>query len=480
MTASLTIDEGGPKGAEDELDASEGAPSEEEHGEEYAEEEEVERAPNRYGPAVLLTLFVCVHFGCQLALLIEALNPVRVVIRAIAFLGSGFLVAVAPGISQGTSTLRPWAFAILVIVAASITNPESSNVVACAAHIAMYASILGPIFWVRRLRVPLASFQRLIFLFWGFYTASAILGVLQTYFPGSFQPALSTVIQEQADAVREGLLIELASGARVYRPMGLSDIPGGAAYGGLYAVLLGLAMLQRERAAGLTRVFSCLSILAGGMCLYLCQVRSLLVMTGICAVTLAAVLAMSGRFSRTVAAGVVVTLGAILAFMLAYSVGGKAVTARLETLTARDATEVYYLNRGIFLEDTINRLLPMYPLGAGLGRWGMVHRYFGGGSEGLWAEIQWTAWLYDGGVPLILAYLGAIVTATWSCFRLALRSAGEELNIWAATLVAYNVGALALCFNYPFFMGTSGIEFWLLNAALLHTAHYSEEYPEEV
>ena len=33
-------------------------------------------------------------------------------------------------------------------------------------------------------------------------------------------------------------------------------------------------------------------------------------------------------------------------------------------------------------------------------------------------------------------------------------------------LVAYNVGAIALCFNYVPFIGTAGLEFWLLNAAL--------------
>jgi hypothetical protein len=41
------------------------------------------------------------------------------------------------------------------------------------------------------------------------------------------------------------------------------------------------------------------------------------------------------------------------------------------------------------------------------------------------------------------------------------------LATWAAIVTAYGVGALASCFSYPLFMSTAGLEFWLLNAALL-------------
>jgi hypothetical protein len=39
---------------------------------------------------------------------------------------------------------------------------------------------------------------------------------------------------------------------------------------------------------------------------------------------------------------------------------------------------------------------------------------------------------------------------------------------------SYNVGALAICFNYPLFEGTGGIEFWLLNMAVLCAAQNAE------
>ena len=79
---------------------------------------------------------------------------------------------------------------------------------------------------------------------------------------------------------------------------------------------------------------------------------------------------------------------------------------RLQTLVADDPGKVYHSNRGHFLEDTIYNQLPEYPVGAGLARWGMMNRYFADKDDlltpPLWVEIQWTGWLYDGGIPLIL------------------------------------------------------------------------------
>ena len=37
-------------------------------------------------------------------------------------------------------------------------------------------------------------------------------------------------------------------------------------------------------------------------------------------------------------------------------------------------------------------------------------------------------------------------------------------------MLAYDVGAVALTFNYPLFIGQGGMEFWLLNAALFTAA----------
>jgi len=373
------------------------------------------------------------------------------------------------------SPLRSLALCIVALLALEFFHPEGSGLLAALAAIMLNLAILAPIFWVPRTGTSAANLQRLITILWLFYTISAVLGVLQAYFPGRFQPPLSAVLAANSRDRLAGLEIELASGVRVFRPMGLTDTPGGAAFAGLYAVLLGTGMLLSAKPPFKgARVLAAVSMVAGLMCLYLCQVRSLLVMAAVCVITLLGLLLISGRISRLV--GLLGVVGAVIpgAFALALAVGGKAMTQRLNTLVEADPGTVYYANRGRFLESTLTQYLPMYPLGAGLGRWGMVHAYFGNPADSLWVEIQWTAWLFDGGVVMIVLYLTAILVATWGCLKVALSRVGgaePSLSLWGAVLVAYNVGAVAVCFNYALFAGTSGVEFWLLNMAVLCAAH---------
>ena len=212
-------------------------------------------------------------------------------------------------------------------------------------------------------------------------------------------------------------------------------------------------------------------MLVGLFCIYLCQVRSLLVMALVSSAVFASILTLAGRYRR--AGRLLVTVPAVVAgsFLWALAQGGESVSKRYETLLADDPTKVYYQNRGFFLEDTIDVLLPRYPLGAGLGRWGMMRGYFGDpndpASEAIWVEIQWTGWLLDGGVPLILAYSAAIALACWTTARIALITRDAWLSGWAGLLLAYDVGVVAVTFNYPMFIGQGGMEFWLLNAAVL-------------
>jgi len=238
---------------------------------------------------------------------------------------------------------------------------------------------------------------------------------------------------------------------------------------------LGITLLPKPPFPG-ARVIAIGSMVVGLMCLYLCQIRSLVVMAGICVVTLLALLLLSGRTSRLV--GLIVAAGVVIptAFALAAAVGGKAMTERLSTLVEADPTSVYSVNRGQFLRATL-RDMPLYPLGAGLGRWGMVRAYFGDFGRPLWVEIQWTAWLYDGGIAMICLYMAAIGIATWACLRVARGRVGSSdpaLSLWGSVLVAYNVGAVAVCFNYPLFGGTGGVEFWLLNTVLICAAQNAE------
>jgi hypothetical protein len=68
-----------------------------------------------------------------------------------------------------------------------------------------------------------------------------------------------------------------------------------------------------------------------------------------------------------------ITALVVATFTWAVAIGGESTLERLSSLVSDRADAVYQQNRGHFLEDTINVLLPQYPLGAGLGRWGMMN-----------------------------------------------------------------------------------------------------------
>jgi hypothetical protein len=387
-----------------------------------------------------------------------------------------FLVLI-PSKRVRRTSLRTCALCILALLGLEFFHPEGGGLLAALASIMLKLAVFAPIFWVPRTRTSAAQLQLLITILWLFYMVSAVLGVLQAYFPGQFQPPLSAALAAAGSNRLAGLEIELASGERMFRPMGLTDSPGGAAGAGLYAVLLGTGMLLSPKPPFVGARFVAVgSMVAGLMCLYLCQIRSLVVMTAVCTLALLAVLLISGRISRLV--GLLGAVGVIVpgAFALALAVGGKAMEARLTTLVESDPGSVYYAHRGHFLEYLLNHDLPLYPLGAGLGRWGMVHKYFSD-TPGLWVELQWTAWLFDGGVPLMVLYTVAIVLTCWGCLRVVLTqrsSADPTLSLWGAVILAYNVGAVAICFNYPLFEATGGVEFWLLNMAVLCAAQNTE------
>jgi hypothetical protein len=327
-------------------------------------------------------------------------------------------------------------------------------------------AVAAPLYWISRIDLSERDLHTAVSILWGYYSLSSLLGVLQTYFPGQFQPALSTVISGTGDVFVESLRINLASGVRVFRPMGLTDVPGGVAQHGFYVVLLALGLLQLKPQFTGARALQVCSMLVGMVVLYLSQLRVAVVMLVICSLAMLALLAITGRISRLMLLLPVTALVVMVGFVLSVSVAGDAVTHRLETLIQGDVGSVYYQNRGRFLEQTFDHLLPTYPLGAGLARWGMMNYYFADRQGMIWAEIQWTGWLLDGGVPLMLAYALALLVTTWFAFRIALNTGcSSEIRTWGALLFAYDLGSLAATFSVPLFAGAAGLEFWLLNAA---------------
>ena len=90
-------------------------------------------------------------------------------------------------------------------------------------------------------------------------------------------------------------------------------------------------------------------------------------------------------------------------------------------------------------------------------------------TKQLWAEVQPNAWILDGGLFLLLCYAVALlVTLLWE-LKLVRSLTDPNDRLWAAAVVAANVGTLALVFTFVPFASQVGLQFWFLEG-LLHGA----------
>ena len=421
-------------------------------------------------PGVLALYAVAFQPACQVALLLPYLTGVRKYVRIAAFAASLLLAAALSW--HRASRLHPaaWAagLALLALIVISLLHPDT-QFLAALGQIGLTTAVMAPLYWVARLDLRPSHFRGILLCLLAFHTLSAAVAVLQVYYPGRFQFAVSSVVQQREDYL-ESLKITLASGEKVFRPMGLTDLPGGAAMSGFYTCLFGLGLLVTPGRKALKPALAA-AIPLGLFCLYLCQVRVMLVMTGICWVVLLLGLISQPGTRRTAILGAgLAAILVVVSFAWALTVGGEMVTDRLNTLIEGSPAEVYYRNRGLFMEYTLTELVPRYPLGAGGGRWGVMHYYFAEPESMLWAEIQWTGWVYDGGVPLMAAYAAAILLAIGTAWKVMSRPGPTEVRGWGALAFAYSVGLLASTFNCCPFSGTLGVEFWIINAALFQVA----------
>jgi hypothetical protein len=409
--------------------------------------------------------YLLMQMACQVALLIPGIGGFRPVLRSAAFCMSLAILVLVRRAPLVRHRIRFVLWAVLIILGLSALNPEAGGLAALASF-CMQLAILAPVFWVARLRCGERELELLLILFWGLSTANAAVGLLQVSFPGRFQASISEFSQRNLGA----LMIQTASGAWIPRPMGLTDTPGGAAAGGLYATLLGLgiAIMRPFRFA---RLAAAASALIGMSCLYLCRVRSLVVMLAVCLLGILALFAVAGRVSRFAFTAMAAFLFFFAGLGGALTLGGPTTLLRFESLLSADPRAAYQVSRGEYLDYAFDTMLPKYPLGAGLGRWGMMANYFGSGTqESLSAEIQWLAWVIDGGFPLLIAYPVALGMTLWNATKLALRRTTPGLEGWATVIAGYSLGSLALTFSYPIFMSAIGLEFWLVNAALIQAA----------
>src|SRR5262249_5500014 len=187
--------------------------------------------PRQIRPSRLLEYFVALEIICQLALLSSTLAPFRVIFRTAVFGVSLGLLFVLPGHGKQHPAAKA-AFFVMVILAVSMLNPGINSATAAAAEFGLYLAVLAPLFWISRIRIDLAETRRVLSLLWAFQVISSIFGILQVYIPGRFQFAVSTVVQGQGAGYMAMQHFQNAYGESVYRPMGLTDTPGGAAAAG--------------------------------------------------------------------------------------------------------------------------------------------------------------------------------------------------------------------------------------------------------
>src|SRR6202043_556520 len=107
----------------------------------------------------------------------------------------------------------------------------TNNALSGLAQIVLYLAILAPLFWVPRLRLDTQAVRTVLLTLWSFHALSSAFGVLQVYYPGRFQPNLSAQVASRGASYLRDLTIVVSGGQRVYRPMGLTDAPGGAGMG---------------------------------------------------------------------------------------------------------------------------------------------------------------------------------------------------------------------------------------------------------
>jgi hypothetical protein len=219
------------------------------------------------------------------------------------------------------------------------------------------------------------------------------------------------------------------------------------------------------------------AVTVGFAAIYLSQVRSTLLATIGASALLSLVAFRRGRFAS---AGWVMLAGGLIvigSFGWAASVGGTSVTDRFVGLQGSGAIDAYRSNRGAFVNQTTGELLDQYPLGAGVGRWGMMNTYFGNQDEyraaPIYVEIQLTGWLLDGGVLMWLLYGGAILLSIWTAFTL---TNAQNAVLAEVAIIALGVNAyiLVLVMGSPVFNTQLGILFWTV-AGALHGATRSND-----
>jgi hypothetical protein len=209
---------------------------------------------------------------------------------------------------------------------------------------------------------------------------------------------------------------------------------------------------------------------AGIAAVFLSHVRTNILILGGMVVVYMIVLLFQREMIKAASLAALGTAMIVGAFIFASMLGGGAVTERFASLLEDDPTSVYYSSaRGYQLEYDTAAYIGAYPMGAGLGRWGMMRTYFGDennyASPMLWAELQYPAWALDGGIVLLVLYNLAVFVNFFREAKMSM-SRNRRLRDVAAVIFAANCGTVALMFGYTPFTTQVGLQYWFMSGTL--------------
>lgn len=428
------------------------------------------RAADRWG---FLEFFIIAQLVFPALLYVPGSQAIRVPIRVAPFaLGVlGLAVAIA---SRHARRVRlhvaiPLLSVILAYLTVMIAHPHTNTLLAGVGQVVLYLSVMAPVLWAPMLVRSRAQVQRVLIIILACNGINSLVAVLQVYDPDHFMPReLSKIVTDYLEAIPTYIGPD---GRQMVRPTGLSDNPGAVCAPAAVAALLGMIFFVRP-IWWLPRALSLLAAMVSVAAIFLSHVRtSILVMCGTCLV-FATMLYLRGRRLRAfgfVGAGVGVLA---LALFSAQQLAGDSVLDRFLTLFEADPMMVYYqAGRGGQIEYMFRAQLSEYPLGAGLARWGMMRFYFGDeGNEKsppIWAELQWPAWMLDGGLVVLVLYSVVLIRNTWNEGRACIQLKHSSMADYASMIFATNMGVIALVFGYTPFTTQIGIQYWFL-AGLLH------------
>lgn len=395
--------------------------------------------------------------------------PVRIGAYGVAL--AGFLIWWA---FYSRPTVRPhpargWLMGVLACLCVMVLHPLTNSPEAGFAQTLLYFAVFCPVLWAPAFVTRPRQLVRVLIFLLVCNGINSMVGVLQVYDPARWMP------RELSFAFAPGSFGYAAAsyvgpgGRIIIRPPGLFDTPGAVCGPGTIAALLGL-IFALEPFAWWKRGAALMFSFAGVSAIYLSHVRTNLVVAVGMMVAYLAIMALNGRRQRLVTFGAAAAGILVLGLTASTFLGGDSIQQRFSTLLEEDPRSLYYNSRGVQVQSGFQRVATEYPFGAGLGRWGMMRGYFGNpanlDSSELWAEVQPNAWLIDGGYLLFALYAFALIATVAYELRLVQSLWDSDDRMWAAAVVAVNVGTLALLFTFVPFTTQVGLQFWFLEGAL--------------